>query len=95
MDAPLDFNIKIGVGASTKNFKKAVHRNRIKRLLREAYRTEKLLLHNYLQQHNKHIIIFLLFIDKTLPDYTTIKNKMPFILQQLIKELNEEIAANT
>jgi len=30
-----------------------------------------------------------------LPDYTTIKNKMPFILQQLIKELNEEIAANT
>ena len=94
-DASLDFPVKVGVGASGKYFKKAVERNRIKRLLREAYRTEKLLLHQYLEKHNQQIVIFLLYIDKVLPDYATIKTKMPLILERIIKQLNEAGTANT
>jgi len=81
--------LKTGVGASRKNFKKAVERNRIKRLLREAYRTEKPGLLNYLQQNKKQIALFFLYIDKSLPDYNLLKQKMQQAIEKLIKSLNE------
>ena len=94
-DERSDFPVKAGVGAGARNFKKAVDRNRIKRLLREAYRTEKNILHEYLEQQNMQVIFFLLYVDKVMPGYAEIKNKMPLILARLIKELNENIPANT
>jgi ribonuclease P protein component len=92
--APLDFPVKVAVGASGRNFKKAVQRNRIKRLLRECYRTEKIPLHSLLEQQNKELIVFLLYIDKVLPEYAVIKTKMPLIIQKLIKALNEKNSSN-
>ena len=81
--------IKAGVGASRKNFKKAVDRNRIKRLLRETYRTEKAGLLNYLRQNKKQIALFFLYIDKSLPEYNSLKQKMQQAIEKLIKSLDE------
>src|ERR1044072_3871975 len=78
-----DNSIKTGVGVSSKNFRKAVARNRIKRLLREAYRIEKTVLLNYLQQNKKQIALFFLYIDKGLPEFDLLKEKM----QQAIEKL--------
>ncbi len=86
----LDFFIKAGVGVSGKTFKKAVERNHIKRLLREAYRTEKTALHQFLLERGMQLVIFILYIDKTPPVYKTIKEKMPFVFKRLMKELNEK-----
>ena len=80
--------IKTGVGVSSRHFKKAVHRNRVKRLLREAYRTEKLSLHEALGQRNKKLAVFLLYIDKTLPEYILLKEKMQLCIQRLIHEVD-------
>ena len=62
VDIDLDFPVKLGVGVSSRNFKKAVERNRIKRLLREAYRLNKQPLIEFANTNNKKIIVFILFI---------------------------------
>ena len=87
--------LKTGVGVSSRNFKKAVHRNRIKRLLREAYRTEKQPLHVYLNSTEKKLAVFLLFLDKTLPAYSLVKEKTKLCMQRLINQLNEVDIKNT
>ena len=91
----LDFPVKTGVGTSSRNFKKATDRNRVKRLLREAYRTEKTVLTDYAKANKKQVAIFFLYIDKVLPEYTLIKSKMPLAIGKLIKQLHEVAAANT
>lgn len=78
---------KTGVGVSRKNFKKAVDRNRIKRLLRESYRTEKAELLNYLQQNKKQIALFFLYVDKTEPDYLFLKQTIQKAIKKLISEM--------
>jgi len=93
---PVNNNVKAGVGASSRTFKKAVQRNRIKRLLREAYRLHKLPLHDFLQQHQQQLIVFFLYIDKTLPlSGQMLQAKMPVIINELIKKLNEPVLKNT
>jgi len=91
---PLDFPVKTGVTVSGKSFRKAVQRNRIKRILREAYRTEKLPLHEAIESTNRQVALFIIYIDKTLPDYLHVKKKMALVIQRLIKELYEVAVEN-
>ncbi|MDE3144051.1 MAG: ribonuclease P protein component [Bacteroidota bacterium] len=95
IDAAIDFPVKAGVGVSIRNFKKAVDRNRIKRLLREAYRLNKQPLLDFATANNKKIAVFFLFVDKTLPDFEMLQNKMPVLIDKLIKQLDENSVANT
>ncbi len=80
--------VRAGVGVSSKHFKKAVDRNRIKRLLREAYRLEKQSLHEVVGTQPKTISVFFLYLDKELPDHTLIRNKMKEGIEKLIKKIN-------
>lgn len=79
---------KIGVGTSSRNFKHATDRNRVKRVLREAYRLNKLPLHSFLNTQPKSVAVFLLYIDKTLPKDNIVHQKMPLVLDKLIQALN-------
>jgi len=80
--------VHAGVGVSSKHFKKAVDRNRIKRLLREAYRLEKQSLHEAIVTQSKTISVFFLYLDKELPDYTLVREKMKEGIEKLIKRIN-------
>lgn len=81
--------IQVGVTVSKRYFKKAVDRNRIKRLMREAYRLEKHPLNDVVQKRKMKGIIFFMFTDKSITSLEVIRQAMQTSISRLIQKLPE------
>jgi ribonuclease P protein component len=79
--------LQAGFGASRRNFKRAVDRNRIKRLSREGYRLQKGSLLLKLQEKGLSMAVFFIYTGRELPDYPTVSEKIGVALHKLIKEI--------
>lgn len=86
---PASEALQFGVGVSTRNFKHAVDRNRIKRLTREAYRLQKAPLQALLNERQQHFACFLIYTGKELPVFELVNGKIGVILNRLIKAAHE------
>jgi ribonuclease P protein component len=78
-------HLQAGFGASSRNFKKAVDRNRIKRLSREAYRLQKQALYEWLREKDQTLAVFFIYTGKELPEYDIVREKIGLALQKLMK----------
>jgi len=78
---------QVGVTASKRYFKKAVDRNRLKRLLREAYRLQKTELAEALKQSNTKANLFFMYTDKTIVSFDVVKAAMSHCLKRLQQKL--------
>lgn len=78
-----DEGLLFGAGVSTKNFKKATDRNRIKRLIRESYRLQKPALQKQVRDHKIKLPVFFIYTGKQLPSYQEVFESMEKALHKL------------
>lgn len=88
---PFESPAQVAFSVPKRLFKRAVDRNRIKRLLRESYRLQKTLLYDTLIQANKRIALTIIYIGKEELPYAKI---YPAITKVLLK-INGELTENS
>ncbi|MBO9572783.1 MAG: ribonuclease P protein component [Chitinophagaceae bacterium] len=82
--------VQAAFSVSTRNFKKATDRNRIKRLMREVYRTQKHPLQELVVSNKQQLSIFFIYTGKELPDFELIKIKTVTVIELLIKKISSQ-----
>lgn len=81
--------MQFGVGVSTKNFKSAVDRNKIKRITREAYRLLKPPLQEKLKERKIQLNVFFVYTSKEIMSYQEVYDATKLILNKLDKIIGE------
>ena len=83
-DETLETPFQVGFSVSKRNFKHAVDRNRIKRLLREYFRKNKYL---FILAKEKKFLFMFIFTGKVMPSYQDVEKAM----QKVAKKFTDQI----
>lgn len=87
--------VLFGVTASSRNFRKAVDRNRIKRLTREAYRIRQPEISAKCRAGNTSLSLFFIYTGKEIVDFRTVEKAMELCLLKLNRVVDENLSSNT
>lgn len=77
---------QVGISVPKRNFKKAVDRNRIKRLLREVYRKEK---HMVYSEVDKPYVYMISYLAKDEWKHVDLERKMKKLLTLFVEKVSE------
>jgi ribonuclease P protein component len=83
----ITFPAQVAFSVSKKLFKRAVRRNLIRRRIKEAYRRNKHILYQYLENTDKKIIFIIIYKGDIVPDYHSVERSVIQIIEKLISEL--------
>ncbi len=84
----IEGELRFGVSIPKKKFKRAVDRNEIKRLVKEAIRLNKTFLQEslYTKEISLHVMVVCYF-DK-IPNYISVEKRIKQLLERLTKRIN-------
>jgi len=89
--SPVQFTVSV----PKKKFPKAVHRNRIRRQVKEAYRLNKHGLYQHLEDSDLHFACMVLYVAKTPLPYQQIETAMQKLIKKFLKKIQSQPAAST
>lgn len=80
--------VRIAFGVPKRNFKLSVKRNRIKRLMREAYRLNKQEIYDALNLKSVKIVVMIVYTPREEPLYSGIEGKIILSLRRLLNAID-------
>ncbi|MFM9008655.1 MAG: ribonuclease P protein component [Bacteroidota bacterium] len=86
-----DAAIQITFTAPKRRLKRAVDRNRAKRLMREAYRLNRHALTTWCDENQRSFDLMLIFRGGQLPDFHFTQDKIVLLLNRLMQGPNEKL----
>lgn len=87
--------LQFGVAVSARNFKKAVDRNRVKRLTREAWRLQKTPLQELLTRKGMALSLFVIYTGRELPEQVLITERISAAINRLAHIADEKDPVHT
>ncbi|NET31604.1 MAG: ribonuclease P protein component [Cyanothece sp. SIO1E1] len=83
--------VQFALTVPKKKFKRASDRNRIRRLIREAYRLQKTHFYDHLPEQLEQLAMMVIFTGKEMPDYETVEVAMKQLLRRLAKKCRKPL----
>lgn len=81
------YPVQIVISVPKKRFKLSVHRNLIKRRIREAYRLNKSFIYDLLDQNQQKILLGLNYVGKDIHEFSLIEKKLLEMFKTLEKQV--------
>jgi len=88
---PNQFPAQVMFSVGKRNFPNAVHRNRIKRQMRELYRIRKHLLYQLLEQKQKSMVISITFQGKSIMQHEELNQAFNQVFQKIINQIEKTV----
>ena len=82
-----DTHLQVAISVPKKRVPKAAHRNRIRRLVKEAFRKQKEGLKKQLKKEQKKLTLMIICLHKQAEDYQDLENKISVALERLQKKI--------
>ncbi len=83
--------VQSSFSVSKRNFKRAVHRNQLKRRMREAFRLRKNEFYQQLNLNEQQLAVMFIFIGKQISDFAEIDKGMKSALNKISRKISEEV----
>lgn len=87
---PVGISSQAAFSVPKRRFKKAVDRNYLKRLMREAYRHQRPGMENLIKIKNFQVALVFVFTGHQSTHFERVSQKISLLLQQLLSELNSK-----
>ncbi|MBK6445126.1 MAG: ribonuclease P protein component [Bacteroidetes bacterium] len=81
--------VQVAFTAPKRNFKSAVERNKIKRLMKEVYRKNKAGLYSFVKDKHVQVALLIVYTGKVIPKYSEVEVKLTLTLQRFVEDFQK------